>query len=140
MATIIPISCKSGVVILNSQHIYGEQWGAQLTIENELYKHFEMTADVNSLIWAQVLTSFSTGTGTCRLLYDNTPGARPFPNKGIWLNQAGVGYLGFTSTVGLIISYVITDVKPADDTNNPKSTMFDFDFKITACTFTIVGP
>ncbi len=141
MATIIPISCKDGIVILSSNaHIFGKSWGAQLTIEKELYKHFEITDDANLLKWAQLLTSFSTGTATVQMLFDNTPGARPMPNKNVWLNKGGTGYLGYTSLVGLVIAYTITDVKPGSNTDNPASTMFDFDLTITACTFTITGP
>ncbi len=139
---IIPISCKSGVVILNSQHVLGEAWSASLEIENDEYKHFEMTPDANTtpLIWAQLLTSFAKGNGTCRMKFDNTPGSRPITNKNLFLDTGGVGYLGYTSTVGFVIAYTIVGVEGGSDTAQPSSTVFNLTFKITACTFTITGP
>lgn len=140
MAAIIPISCKSGVVILSAFHIFGKEWGLNLEIENDDYKHYEMTADVNNLIWKQVLTSFSGGTGTVRCMYDNTVGARLPNDKNVWLDKTGVGYVGFTATIGFVIAFTIVNVTPASSTDSPSSNMFDFQLKITGCTFTIVGP
>lgn len=140
MATIIPISCKSGVVIFSSFHLYGEQWSADLTVENDRIKHWEMTADANSLVWAQTLTSFSSGVGSVRMLFDNTSNARPMPDKQVWLDKTGTGWLGYSSQVGLIITFTITNVRPGSNTDNPKSTYFDFDFNINSCTFSVAGP
>lgn len=140
MAVIIPISCKNGIVILASQHVYGEEWGANLTIDNDEYKHYEMTPDVQSITWAQVLTSFATGEGTGRAKFDNTPGADLPVSKGVWLDGTGTGYLGYSALVGFVIGYTIIGVRPSSNTGSPGSNMFEFNFKITACTFTSTGP
>lgn len=140
MATITPISCKSGIVTFASAGIYGEEWAADLLIENERYRHFDMTADANGITWSQTLTSFAGGTGRIRAKYDNTVGARLPNNKGIWLDATGTGWLGYTSTVGFIITYTITNVRPASNTGSPGSTMYDFDFNINSCLYSIVGP
>lgn len=140
MATIIPISSKSGVAIFAGFRMYGEQWNADLTIENDRLKHFEMTADANSLSWAQTLTGFAMGTGSVRMLFDNTPAARPMPDKLVWMDKTGTGWLGYTSLVGFIITFTITNVRPGSNTDNPKSTYFDFDFNINSCTFSTTGP
>lgn len=140
MATIIPISCKSGVVIFANAHVYGEQWSAELQIENDRIKHFEMTADANSLTWAGTITGFTQGTGSVRALFDNTPNSRLPSDKSIWMDRTGTGWLGYTSTVGFIVTYTITNIKPGSNTDNPKSTYFDVDFNINSCTFSASGP
>lgn len=140
MATIVPISCKSGVVIFSTFHLYGEQWNADLTIENDRLKHFEMTADANNLTWAGTITSFASGTGSVRMLLDNQSNLRQPTDKQIWLDKTGTAWLGYTSTVGFIITFTITNCRPGSDTNSPKSTYFDFDFNINSCTFSAAGP
>ena len=140
MATILPISSKSGIAILASAHMYAEEWSANLQIENDEYKHFEMTADANNLVWAQVLTSFSKGDATLAMKFDNTNGARPMPDKNIWLDKTGTGFLGFSSLVGLVIVYTILNVRPAISTGNSNGALWPFDIRITACTFTTTGP
>lgn len=138
---IIPISCKRGVVILGGgAHIFGKEWGLQLEIENDEFKNFEMTPDVNNIIWKQVITSFAGGTGTVRCMYDNTPNALLPNNKNVWLDQSGAAYVGYTSLIGFVLAITITGVNPAVNTDSPSSAMFDFSFKVTACTYTIVGP
>lgn len=142
MATIIPISTKSGVVALANGSVYGEEWGANLTIEADRYKHFEMDASSDPLlnIMSQVITGFTSGSATVRAKYDSTAGADLPSTKGAWMGATGTGYLGYTSLIGFIIAYTITNVRPASNTASPGGAMFDFDMEITDIEFTTSGP
>lgn len=137
---IIPISCKNGIVILASQHVYGEEWAAELNIEEEDYKTFEMTVDAANIIWKEDISSFAGGTARVRARYDSTANALLPNNKGIWLDATGTGYLGYTSLLGFIITYRILNVRPAVGLQSPGNTMFDFDLRIRSCLYTSTGP
>ncbi len=139
-AFIVPIGSKNGIVVLGTADVFGEEWGANLTIENDEYKHFDQTAGADGNSWAQIVTGFAKGDGTCRAKYDATPGADLPVTKGIWMGATGVGYFGYTTLIGFIIAYTIVNVRPASNTANPGSSMFDFDLKITDCEFTDTGP
>ena len=139
---IIPFSSKSGVCILAGYSIYGEEWSLDIAIEDEEYKHFEMTADtsITSLIWKEDISSFAGGTARIRAKYDNTPTARLYNNKSVWLDSTGTGWLGYTSTVGFVITYRVINLRPATNTNTPGSAMYDFDLRIRSCLPSIAGP
>lgn len=139
---IIPISTKNGVVALANGSVFGEEWGMNLTIERDRYKTFEMTPTTDPMTntMSQVLTGFTSGTGTVRAKYDATGGADLPASKLAWMGATGVEYLGYTSLIGFVIEYTITDVRPAVNTANPGGAMFDFDFEITDIAFTTSGP
>ena len=137
---ITPVSCKDGVVILANQHIYGEEFAAELAIEEEEYKHFEMTADALGIIWKDDISSFAGGTAQVRAKWDNAVNQKLIQNKGIWLDATGTGWLGYTSLVGFIITYRILGARPTSNVQSPGSTMFDFTLRIRSCLPSITGP
>lgn len=138
---ITPVSCKSGVVILSGFSIYGEEWAMDLAIEDEEYKHFEMTTNANGIIFKDDISSFAGGTARVRCRWDNTPGSRLTLNKAVWLDTSGTGgWLGYTSLVGFSISWRIINVRPAVSLGNPGGAMFDFDLRIRDCVYSITGP
>lgn len=137
---ITPVSCKSGIVLLSSFSVYGEEWAADLILEDEEYKHFEMTADALNIIWKDDISSFAGGTGRVRARHDNTVGARLIQNKNVWLDATGTGWLGYTTLVGFIITYRVINVRPVVTLANPGGAMFDFDLRIRSCLPSITGP
>jgi len=141
MASLItPVSCKSGVVILSNFSIYGEEWAMDLAIEDEEYKHFEMTADANSLIFKEDISSFAGGQARVRAKWDNTVGARLPNNKQVWLDATGTGWLGYTSLVGFIVTYRVINIRPAVSLASPGGAMYDFDLRIRSCLYSFAGP
>lgn len=141
MASLItPVSCKSGVVILSNFSIYGEEWAMDLAIEDEEYKHFEMTADANGIIFKEDISSFGGGQARVRARWDNTANQRLPTNKSVWLDATGTGWLGYTTLVGFIVTYRIINVRPVVTLANPGGAMYDFDLRIRSCLHSIVGP
>jgi len=137
---IIPLSCKTGVVLLSGFSIFGEEWAMDIAIENEEYKTFGMTPDVNLITWKDDITSFAGGSARLRCRWDNTANARLPSNKGVWLDATGTGWLGYTGTVGFIVSYRVINVRPAVSLSSPGATMFDFDLRIRECVYSFTGP
>lgn len=141
MASLItPVSCKSGVVTMSSFAIFGEEWALDIAIEDEEYKHFEMTTDINGIIWKEDISSFAGGQARIRARWDNAVGARLPVNKGVWLDNVGTAWLGYTSTVGFIIVYRVINIRPAVTLANPGGAMYDFDLRVRECRYSIIGP
>lgn len=141
MASLItPVSCKNGIALLGGFSIYGEEWAMDLAIEDEEYKHFEMTADNNGIIFKEDISSFAGGQARIRARWDNTAGARLANNKGVWLDAIGTGYLGYTALVGFVITYRVINIRPAVTLGNPGGAMYDFDLRVRSCLWTITGP
>jgi len=93
MATITLPPGKSGVVILAGAHLYLEEWELNLEVDQELYRHFEQTADANNLVWAQAIDGHATGDASVRGKFDITNAAylptarasgRAPPGRGGW--------------------------------------------------------
>lgn len=143
MIDIIPVSSKDGVVLLQGNAEVGAgEWSMNLTIERDRIKHTGKTpsSGLGGLTFSQILTGFASGTGTVRAQFDNTPGQRQPSDRNAWLDQSGTAWLGYTDTVGFIVTYVITDTRPSLNTSNPGATMFDFDFEVADIDFSISGP
>lgn len=137
---ITPVSCKSGVVILSSFNIFGEEWALDLVLEDEEYKHFLMTANAQGITFKDDISSFAGGTGRCRARWDNAAGQRLVDTKGVWLDATGTGWFGYTSTVGFTITYRVISTRPSVTLANPGGAMFDFDLRIRECVYSITGP
>jgi hypothetical protein len=142
MATVIvPFNGKSGVIIFKSAHLYLEEWELALEIESEDFKHFEMSSDVNNLIFRQLLTGFAGGTATVRGKFDNTVGSYLPTDKSIWPDQSGTGgWLGYTNLVGFKVSHTVIGIRASQSANRPVGSLYEANLKITACTFSTTGP
>ncbi len=140
MASISVPPGKGGVIILGSAHLYLSSWQLSLDVDNELYKHFEQTADGNSLVWANVVTGHMTGEVTVTGKFDATNAAYLPTSKSVWPNQANTGWLGYTSTIGFNIGYTIIGVRAVQNAEQPAGATYEARLRITACTFDTHGP
>jgi hypothetical protein len=136
MATIIPPRGRDGVIILGVNHLYLDEWSFNFDLEVEPYAHFELDFDVNDLNWKPVMTGYVTGQATVRGKLDTTPGEVPFTDKGLWMDQFGVGFLGYTSAVGFEIGYHVTNISGSHSADALASaSKVEVQLRITACEF-----
>ncbi len=140
MALISVPSGKDGVLILGASSLFLEEWDMSLDIDNELYMHFNQTADANSLIFKAINAGHVTGEASIRGKFDNTGGAYLPSSKSIWVGGSGVGWLGYSATVGFNITYAIINIRAAQAVSRPAGAMYEARIKITACLFNAAGP
>lgn len=140
MAVISVPSGKEGVIIFSASSLFLEEWDMSLEIDNELYMHFNQTADVNSLYFKAINAGHVTGDATVRGKFDNTGGAYLPTSKAIWPGGQGTGWLGYTSTVGFNIAYAIVGIRAVKSVGQPAGSLYEARIKITACVFNSAGP
>ena len=136
MATISVPPGKSGIIILDGSHLYLNEWDMSLEVDNEAYMHFEQDADVNSLVWKNILTGHVTGDATVRGNFDQTGAAYLPTSKGVWPTHSGTGFLGYTSTVGFTVSFGNIGIRASHGAARPAGATYDARVKILACVFT----
>lgn len=140
MPTISVPPGKSGIVILGGAHLYLEEWELNLEVDQEQYRHFEQTADVNNLVWAQVVDGHATGDASVRGKFDATVASYLPTNKAVWPSVSGTGWLGYTSTIGFVITFDIKGVQGSHGAARPAGASYGARLTITGCTFSSTGP
>ncbi len=140
MAVISVPPGKSGKITFGANALYLKEWEMGLEIDNDLVKHFEQTADANSIIFAACVTGHATGEATVRGNFDNTAAAYLPSSKSIWLNAAGTGWLGYTSSVGYNVSFTIIGIRTLTAADRPAGATYEARVRITAAVFNAAGP
>lgn len=142
MATITVPPGKGGVIIFGStNHLYLREWELALDVDNELYKHFEMTTDSQAVMWAQVITGHGTGEATVRGNFDNTVAAYLPTSKSVWIGQSSAtGWLGYTSACGFDIAFTVINIRALQAADRPAGATYEARIRITACLFNAAGP
>ncbi len=144
---IIPAAGKRGILGIAGDNgevfsLYGDDWDAQLEVENARVPHFDMEIDDYGLYWPAVLTGFASGTGRMSAKFSLDPSQGVNNALSLYIGEEGVGlvFLGFTDLVGLVCSYVMTQNNPLQGITQTAGGMYNFQFEITSARFTSVGP
>ncbi len=150
---IIPAAGKRGVIAIAGDNgdifsLFGDDWSANIEVENARIPHFNMNKDNLGQYWAAVLTGFASGSGqiSAKMDLDQNSGvasslALYLANGGSDSEATGIGivFLGYTDLVGLICSYTMVGNNPLQGITQTAGGMYNFSFEITSLEFTTTG-